>query len=106
MVSLGRVLAVTASLESKAKSSVTAGLSRITPRFLFGSSIQDCTRATPEEFSVIVYCPVEGAATVPSTVVPLSAVPWAPGTSQLCPVEYTFQVAWLWVQSCFRAWRL
>ena len=82
---MGRLLAVDASREANARPSVTGGLSRMMPLFVLGEFTQACTRAIPAAFSVIVCLPVEGAVIVPSTAVPLSAVPLAPGTSQLYP---------------------
>jgi len=82
---LGRLLAVEASREANARPSVTVGLSMMMPLFVLGEFTQDCTRAIPAAFKVIVTGPVAGAVTVPTTVASLSEVPWAPGTSQLYP---------------------
>jgi len=58
------------------------------PLFVLGELTHDCTRAIPAALRIIVRLPVEEAVIVPSTVVPLSAVPLAPAISQLDPLAY------------------
>ena len=82
---MGRLRAVGASLEPNAIPSVTVGLPMRMPLFVLGELIQDRTRAIPAAFRLIVRGPVVGAVIVPTTVVPLSEVPLAPGISQLDP---------------------
>jgi hypothetical protein len=70
-VSLGRLEAGLASLEPNTNPSGTALSAIMMPLFGVDPSIQDCTRATPSSFRVIVCVPVESGPTVPRTVVPL-----------------------------------
>jgi hypothetical protein len=69
----------------KIRSSLLVVLAMIKPLLDDGEFTHDCTRATPALLSVRVYEPKAEAVTVPSTVPPLSVLPFAPGTDHLDP---------------------
>jgi hypothetical protein len=76
---------MSASLQLKSTPSVLSLLAMIMPWLLAGLSTQFWSAATPAPFSANVYSPVAGAANVPSTAVPLSALPAAPLIAQANP---------------------